>query len=173
MIEFSQARWIMRVFVYGTLKRGERNHDRFCRGVLQVEQATMWGRLYHLPVGYPMLVVPPPLILALGTGDYLADEQTELRLSRELETSPRTADTSIAGDWLPIAGEILTFDDPATRFPKLDRLEQFVPGGKSFYDRVLVQPLPPAIGAVWTYIATGGRLPEGAACIGDRWISSQ
>jgi gamma-glutamylcyclotransferase (GGCT)/AIG2-like uncharacterized protein YtfP len=47
------------MFFYGTLKRGERNHDRYCSGTLRIEEATVRGQLYDLPlVGYPALVVP-------------------------------------------------------------------------------------------------------------------
>ncbi|MBW1987856.1 MAG: gamma-glutamylcyclotransferase, partial [Deltaproteobacteria bacterium] len=43
------------LFVYGTLKRGCWNHERFCRGVLSVEEAVVRGRLYELPSGIPVL----------------------------------------------------------------------------------------------------------------------
>jgi len=45
-----------RLFVYGTLKPGERAFGQFCEA-----QVTAWleviapGRLYHLPLGYPAL----------------------------------------------------------------------------------------------------------------------
>jgi gamma-glutamylcyclotransferase (GGCT)/AIG2-like uncharacterized protein YtfP len=155
----------MRLFVYGTLKRGQRNHARFLSGVRQIEPAAVVGRLYQLPVGYPMLAVPPESILAIGTADYPADEQLELRLC---ETAPQRLEAAspsqsdAATQWCIVQGEVITFDDPAARLPKLDRLEQFVPGGESFYDRVLIRPLAPLSGVLWTYVASGGRLPEGA-----------
>jgi gamma-glutamylcyclotransferase (GGCT)/AIG2-like uncharacterized protein YtfP len=37
-----------------------------------------------------------------------------------------------------VYGELLTFDDPETRLPAIDRLEGFRPGGPSLYKRVLV-----------------------------------
>jgi len=43
-----------------------------------------------------------------------------------------------AGDWGPVYGEFLTFDDPEHRLPAIDRLEGFHPGGPSLYRRVLV-----------------------------------
>ena len=49
---------LLRLFVYGTLKRGYWNHERFCRGVLSVEEAVVWGRLYELPSGIPVLRCP-------------------------------------------------------------------------------------------------------------------
>lgn len=46
--------------------------------------------------------------------------------------------SATAGDWGPVYGELLTFDDPLTRLPAIDRLEGFHPGGSSAYRRVLV-----------------------------------
>lgn len=44
------------VFVYGTLRRGFANHDRFCFDVLDVVPAWTHGRLYALPYGFPAMV---------------------------------------------------------------------------------------------------------------------
>jgi gamma-glutamylcyclotransferase (GGCT)/AIG2-like uncharacterized protein YtfP len=45
-----------RVFVYGTLKPGERYHDRYCAGhVFTAQEALIYGELYDLPFGYPAL----------------------------------------------------------------------------------------------------------------------
>ncbi len=55
------------LFVYGTLKRGFWNHDRFCRNAIDIRPATTWGRLYLLPASYPALEVPESSILAHGT----------------------------------------------------------------------------------------------------------
>ena len=43
-----------------------------------------------------------------------------------------------AGAWGAVYGELLTFDDPESRLPAIDRLEGFRPGGSSLYRRVLV-----------------------------------
>lgn len=64
---------IIRIAVYGTLKRGGWNHDRYMKGYLSVEETTIRGRLSWLSPGIPMLEVPPEDILAIGTTDYLAD----------------------------------------------------------------------------------------------------
>ena len=45
-----------------------------------------------------------------------------------------------AGTWGAVYGELLTFDDPETRLPPIDRLEGFRQGGRSLYRRVLVHP---------------------------------
>lgn len=153
---------ILRLFVYGTLKRGCWNHDRFCRGVLDVQEAVVRGRLYEMPSGIPVLQVPEDDILARGTADPLADVTTQARFAEDLasilEPVPESA---TAGDCDPVYGELLTFDDPETRLPAIDRLEGFHPGGPSLYRRVLVpvcagKELIPA----WLYVVgdhcTGG-----------------
>ncbi len=163
-----------RVFVYGTLKQGERNFARYCRGVLSIEPASILGRLYHLsygyhlPYGYPMLQVPSQHILAVGTSDYLQDASLLAQLADRLPPEPRVA----AGDWELIAGEIQTFDDPLERFTAMDKLEDFQPGGNSLYHRVALRTEPPQSNLVWTYVAAHGRLPEAAVRIGPCWSGS-
>lgn len=44
------------VFVYGTLRRGFANHDRFCFDVLEVIPAWTSGQLYDLPYGFPAML---------------------------------------------------------------------------------------------------------------------
>ena len=67
----------LRLFVYGTLKKGFWNFDRFCTRAISIEPATIWGRLYQLPAGFPALEVPESSILATGTADPLADTRTQ------------------------------------------------------------------------------------------------
>ncbi|OQA87769.1 MAG: Gamma-L-glutamyl-butirosin B gamma-glutamyl cyclotransferase [bacterium ADurb.Bin236] len=50
---------IKHVFVYGTLKRGQRNHDRFCGDALTIESAVTTGRLYQTPYGFPAMFDAP------------------------------------------------------------------------------------------------------------------
>jgi len=156
------------LFVYGTLKRGCWNHDRFCRGVLDVQEAVVRGRLYEMPSGIPVLQVPEADILAHGTADPLADVAAQARFAEDLASIlDPVPESATAGDWAPVYGELLTFDDPETRLPAIDRLEGFHPGGPSLYRRVLVpvyaeKELIPA----WLYV--GGRLSEGrVAPLGD------
>ena len=145
---------ILRLFVYGTLKRGYWNHDRFCRGVLDVQEAVVRGRLYEMPSGIPVLEVPETDILAHGTADPLADVATQARpaghLASYLEPMP---ESTTAGGWGPVYGELLTFDDPSTRLPAIDRLEGFHPCGRSLYRRVLVPVhARESIVSAWLYI---------------------
>lgn len=45
------------VFVYGTLKPGESNYQRYCAGkVINVKRAIAFGQLYALPFGYPAMI---------------------------------------------------------------------------------------------------------------------
>lgn len=44
------------VFVYGSLKRGYKNHARVVPPYLHIQNATTAGRLYDLDRGYPMMV---------------------------------------------------------------------------------------------------------------------
>ena len=44
------------VFVYGTLKPGERNYLNYCEGkTIKETKAYTWGELYHLSLGYPAM----------------------------------------------------------------------------------------------------------------------
>jgi gamma-glutamylcyclotransferase (GGCT)/AIG2-like uncharacterized protein YtfP len=132
---------MLRLFVYGTLKRGFWNHDRFCRGVLTVEDAVVHGRLFEIPSGIPVLQVPEEDILAVGTTDPLADVATQAHVAARIpnpEPTPGLHQENATGaPWGPVYGELLTFDDPEIRLPSIDRLEGFHPGGPCLYRRVL------------------------------------
>ena len=150
---------ILRLFVYGTLKRGYWNHQRFCAQARSIEPAVVWGKLYHLNAGFPALEVPEGLILSRGTADPLADA----RRQREIDT-PRFGRPT--GDWDLIHGELVTFTDPQRDLPPIDRLEGFRPGGHSMYQRVMVAVLCGRTSiTAWTYrmprIDTGNRLGTG------------
>ena len=162
---------LLRLFVYGTLKRGYPNHDLFCDGALEVRDARIRGRLYEGP-GFPVVEVPGEEVLARGSADPLADVAAQARLLARAASHPRPVpESAAAGTWGVVYGELLTFDDPERRLPVVDRLEGFRPGGPSLYRRVLV---PVTVGekheTAWVYAvaATGikqhrivsGRWPE-------------
>ena len=123
----------LRLFVYGTLKKGFWNFDRFCTRAISIEPATTWGRLYHLPAGFPALEVPEGSILATGTDDPLADTRTQNTI--EL---PENAMSRPEGDWDLVHGELMTFANLGFDLPPIDRLEAFDPNGRCVYSRVLV-----------------------------------
>ena len=133
---------MLRLFVYGTLKRGFWNHDRFCRGVLTVEDAVVHGRLFETSSGIPFLEVPDEDVIAIGTTNPLADVATQAhvaaRMSNPEPTPDRLSKKGTGAPWGPVYGELLTFDDPENRLPAIDRLEGFHPGGPCLYRSVLV-----------------------------------
>ena len=145
---------MLRIFVYGTLKRGFWNHDRFCRGVLDIQEAMVRGRLYEMSSGIPVLQVPDGDILAGGTTDPLSDVATQARLSSRMASRLEpTPESATAADWGRVYGELLTFDDPETRLPSIDRLEGFRPGGSCLYRRVLVPVcITEMVQPAWLYI---------------------
>jgi gamma-glutamylcyclotransferase (GGCT)/AIG2-like uncharacterized protein YtfP len=53
----------IKVFVYGTLKPGERYYDRYCAGkVIAAQEAIVYGQLYDLPLGYPAMILGKSLV---------------------------------------------------------------------------------------------------------------
>jgi len=89
-------------------------------------------------------------------------------MSNPEPTPDRLPKEGTGAPWGPVYGELLTFDDPETRLPAIDRLEGFHPGGPCLYRRVLVSVR--ANGEVlpaWLYVVdlTGYRglttLPSG------------
>lgn len=142
---------MLKFFVYGTLKRGYGNHNRYCRGALDIRNAQVRGRLYDGP-GFPVLEVPAEDLLAGGTADPLADVATQGRLDCRMRRDPKAIQEAAAGGWGIVYGELLSFDDPESRLPAIDRLEGFRPDRPSLYRRVLV---PARVGGIralaWVY----------------------
>jgi gamma-glutamylcyclotransferase (GGCT)/AIG2-like uncharacterized protein YtfP len=124
-----------------------------------VREATVQGRLYDLPYGFPALVVPEEDVQAIGTTNYLADTE------KQNHATPVTRATSPG--WDAVHGELFSFDDPEERLPALDSLESFRPGEKSFYKRILIPATVVATGTsvpAWAYTiesASGVYLPGG------------
>jgi len=73
------------LFVYGTLKRGEPNFERYVSDALTVVRAEITGRLYHLPQGYPGLVLEGDEMIQ-GEAMTFADLPAKLRAVDPLET---------------------------------------------------------------------------------------
>ncbi len=138
----------IRIFVYGTLKRGYRYHQRYCAHAKDIQPAAVWGRLYRLAAGYPALIVPESRILAYGTDNIRND-------AKALERHQQPEFKHPGGDWDLIEGEVMTFDEPLRDLPPIEKLEGFRPGRFSEYQRVMVAArtedgtLP-----VWTYDGT-------------------
>lgn len=50
---------MLKVFVYGTLKPGERNYQSYCADrVVEIQAAIAYGKLFALPCGYPAAIFP-------------------------------------------------------------------------------------------------------------------
>lgn len=152
---------VLRLFVYGTLKRGFSNHDLFCSDALDVEEATVRGDLYDLPFGFPALVVPESSIQASGSADYVFDAAEQY--------GPDSPVKSLIIEGPRVHGEVVTFEDPEEHLPHLDHLEGFEPGVQSLYRRVLLPvETKGEIELAWAYVIerpTGTHLPAG------RWPS--
>lgn len=154
-----QKNLVFRLFVYGTLKRGFSNHDRFCGDALSVEEAAACGDLYDLPFGFPAVVVPAESIQAVGTTDYVFDAAKQHRLDESGQF------TVFEGP--QVYGEVFTFDDPEDRLPELDYLEGFDPEGQSLYRRILL-PVKTAgtVALAWAYAI---EKPAGTLLPAGRW----
>jgi gamma-glutamylcyclotransferase (GGCT)/AIG2-like uncharacterized protein YtfP len=153
------AQTLLNMFFYGTLKRGQSNHDRFCRTAVRVKPATTLGHLYELPFGFPGLRVYGPDVRAVGTTDYLAD------VEKQREASPAPLASEPAWDF--VHGELFTFKDPERRLIAFDALEGCTPGKDSLYQRVLI-PVHAGgeIVLAWAYEL---RRPSGTYLPDGRW----
>jgi gamma-glutamylcyclotransferase (GGCT)/AIG2-like uncharacterized protein YtfP len=148
------------MFFYGTLKRGQRNHDRYCHGALRVEDATVRGELYDLSFGYPALVVPEESIQALGTGDPIMDVNEQQRPGREQAPPPEGP---------RVLGELFAFEDPGSRLPPFDRLEGFDPADASSPYRRVLLPVETGEGSVILAWAYAVKEPSGTYLPGGSW----
>lgn len=150
---------MLQLFVYGSLKRGLHNHERFCAGASRIENACLWGRIYGLKYGFPALEIPEEAPLAHGSADPLADARRQQLPGTPALRRPK-------GDWDLVQGELVTLADPLRDLPAIDRLEAFRPGARSLYLRSLV-PVQTDSGVVagWVYwmrrVGSGERLRSG------------
>jgi hypothetical protein len=129
--------------------------------LISAQEASVRGRLYELPSGFPALVVPETDVQATGTTDYLADAEAPNRV--------RAGSQESYLDWDMVHGELLSFEDPEARLPALDGLEGFRPGEQSLYKRVLIPVTLLATGTpvlAWTYV---GEAARGVYLPGGRW----
>ena len=148
----------LRLFVYGTLKRGGRFHERYCAGAITVETAVARGRVHTLPAGYPMLVVPAASILGRGSADPLLDVRAQAGVAEA--TAARGLAAAEIDAWPEVPGELFTFDDPLRRLPPIDELEEFHPGAPSLYQRVLLpvrRERSASVVVAWAYVGEEPR----------------
>lgn len=133
------------LFVYGTLKRGLRYHDRFCGAMVTATAAVTVGRLYDTPYGYPMMTMPARYQWLQGSADLTRDMATRFTPA-QFPAKPDAAEQ--------VVGELLQLPCAPHILRDLDGLEDFVPQQPSLYQRVLA-PVWPEHGApqtAWLYI---------------------
>lgn len=97
----------VRIFVYGTLKKGFRNHDRFCGNAISIEPATVNGKLYDTGYSFPAMQLSDNSadivhgeIITLPEADLPAIDRLEgvPRLYHRVETTATTA----SGTQIPV-----------------------------------------------------------------------
>ncbi|AUT01481.1 hypothetical protein CLI64_14375 [Nostoc sp. CENA543] len=85
----------VRIFVYGTLKPGEINYQRYCTNcVVDAQKAMTRGELFALPMGYPAMTMGKELVHGylltfaepeiLDVLDYLEDYEPTREMSANL-----------------------------------------------------------------------------------------
>lgn len=163
------------VFVYGTLKAGFRNHERYCRGVIEVTPALAWGRFHEWEPGIPILSVPRSDILLLGSPDAAADLEAAEALVNQPGPGVPWA-TRFPWRWRRIRGQFLRFPDPEQRLRLLDALEGFHPATGRGYQRILLpirvtspERRRPEVRAAWVYVVPAGEQPPGRPLRGVSW----
>ncbi len=146
----------LRIFAYGTLKRGYSNHDLYCSGVLRVYPAWVRGKLFKTDSEIPVMKIPNEDVLLHGSASVTADIEAQDKFDSFLRRKAEKPGQSCgAGEWGKIQGELHIFDDPETRLPLLDSLEEFHSNQPSVYTRALVFINLPngSQTTAWTYIA--------------------
>lgn len=147
----------MFLFVYGTLKRGERNFSLYCKGARNIQNAALPGKLYHLLAGYPALVVPEEIVLGQGSADLHADLDLQRAVQAKLASGALSFPTEQRrpGSWPEAFGELMEFAEGPEALAAIDRLEGFQAGKPGIYDRVLAPVRVQGGGsfiAAWTYV---------------------
>ncbi len=118
------------LFLYGTLRPGESHHHLLAPWVANTAPARIWGRLYHVPAGYPSVEIPEEYMVAVGT----ACPEDDVRAADRL---PVPEGALPEGDWDWVQGDVVILSEPSVSLPPLDDYEGFRPGRPSLYRRVL------------------------------------
>ncbi|AGW14503.1 gamma-glutamylcyclotransferase family protein [Megalodesulfovibrio gigas] len=138
----------LRLFVYGTLKRGCYGFEQCCRGYCGLSPAAVRGRVVDRPEGYPTLFIPPEDVLAIGSEDL----ERDLALPWRYQPVESSVFPALEPPWRFVLGEVLEFRDAADRLPRFDAFEDFLPEDKNCYCRVLAPIITGrSISAAWIY----------------------
>lgn len=150
---------LFRLFVYGTLRSGFSNHERFCANAVSIVPACTFGSLYDLPYGYPAYFSPDQFILATGSANIHHDIS--------IQDSTKVSEPDILSRKV-VRGELISFADPEKYIPAIDYLEGFRPNADSLYDRVLIPVLQNDQWiSSWTYEYKGA--PRGKPVSDGNW----
>lgn len=128
----------LKVFVYGTLKRGYGNH-RLCEKASNIEEGTITGNIYDLSgATFPGIMIPKVSIWSEGTSNVELDTITLDSLASIEDYFEAT--TCEEEKWGMIHGEVVTFSqEDIDVLKRLDSLEGFSPGKEyNLYERALV-----------------------------------
>ncbi len=150
----SPTEGVFRLFVYGTLKKGFPNHDRFCATTIRIRMAWIRGRLFETPWGHPVVELPTGEVLERGSRDPGWDwaRQRALEMTRVSHQDLREHEVSCER----VQGELLDFLNPDGWLEALDRFEEFDPIGTSRFERVLVRAYldDPLSVPAWVYVGS-------------------
>lgn len=139
------------LFVYGTLKRGQRAHLPLCAAASFVGNASVRGKLHLHRAGYPVLVVPDDDVLAEATSDPAADAALH-------DAPPARGVVSTVnppGEWRWIRGEVLSFSIPYSTIAAIDVYEGTKESAEpSTYRRVLLPLEDARVRQAWAFAAT-------------------
>ncbi|MCG8453117.1 MAG: gamma-glutamylcyclotransferase [Spirochaetales bacterium] len=124
----------MFMLVYGTLKRGFRNHHLLQPYLHSIRSASFWGKLYHLH-DYECPAVIFPEHLAQGSGDYSHDLRIQMGLNQQRHgLFPEVEQEG----WTRLSGELVELQNPREAFVVLDQLEGFLCEESPSYERILI-----------------------------------
>lgn len=156
---------VLKLFVYGTLKPGEINYQRFCVGrVVDAYSAIALGQLFVLSLGYPAMT------------------QAALEAHRrKMPSSAATMTALKAQDDKPahiVYGFVLTLKHSAV-LQDLDRLEDYDPARpreQNLYERCQIETFDlehQPLGLAWVYLMSPEKIDHlgGILISGGQWIS--
>jgi gamma-glutamylcyclotransferase (GGCT)/AIG2-like uncharacterized protein YtfP len=180
-----------RLFVYGTLKRGFVNHERFCASAIQIRTAQIRGRLFETPWGHPVVELSTHEVLVHGSADPEWDWSCQRALAKvpasEGNMDPKSiqenplftlhARKDVSKSEKPagwVQGELLDFLNPRGWLAELDHFEEFDPAvGLSRFERVLVRAYLADSVSIPAWVYAGAGILEGhdfPEVVGGRWL---